>query len=444
MVRGRASRSTLLIFFLLGLALAFSLWMTGPPGPDEDWSLRFLCGYIAAWFCYLAVAVVVSKRRCPAPRWFLFWIVIAAIGFRLLALERTPTLSTDMCRYLWDGRVANAGINPYLYPPNALEVRHLRDSNWQNINFKHISTIYPPTAQMLFAGLARLQTSESKGFRWAFTILDVGSILALIVLLRRTGRPPERVIWYAWCPLAITEVTAGAHVDAFALFLFLLSLLAVGRREGRPGLISAILLVASVMAKGYSLLALPFFLRQGGQRFALTFSAACAAFLLPYLGAGLQLFSGFRAYLGSWDTNASFFLVLNSLLARFTQYHFGLSRGLTIGIVLLFIGVLAWRLRPGLEWLLGASFAAFGAQLLLGAPTLPWYALWLVPVLCWWTVPGITLFTLTVSAQYYARWLFPGDQATHYTLLWAGYLPVYTLLLGHLIWWKRRSAASSI
>ncbi len=237
----------------------------------------------------------------------------------------------------------------------------------------------------------------------------------------------------------MTETTAGAHVDAVGLFLLLLAFLLVSRTEGKPGAASGAALAAAVMAKGYALLAAPFFLRRGGWRVAGAFVIACALLLLPYLGAGRQLFGGLRAYVGAWETNASIFLVVDRLLGRVTGDHFEVTRALTTGAVFLVIAILAWRQRPGLEPLMGASFAGIGAQLLIGAPTLPWYVIWLVPALCWWRIPGLVLFTLTVSAQYYARWLCPADEAAHYALLWAGYVPVYALLVGQGVWqWARR------
>ena len=50
------------------------------------------------------------------------------------------------------------------------------------------------------------------------------------------------------------------------------------------------------------------------------------------------------------------------------------------------------------------------------------------------TIPGLALFSLTVSAQYYTRWVLPADKAPRETLLWIGYAPVYALLVGQLIY----------
>jgi hypothetical protein len=393
-----------------------------------------LVGYVLAWVCYVCAAVV-ATRAARLPRWALLWIVVVAIALRVVCLVRTPPLSTDVWRYLWDGRVANAGINPYQYAPYAPELRHLRDDNWTGINHKHISTIYPPLAQMLFRGLARVRDQDAEAFRWTFVVFDVGSVLVLIALLKRTGRPPERVIWYAWCPLAATEVSAGAHVDAFALFLLLLALL-LAARAGRPGPGSAIALAGAVMAKGVALLGVPFFVRRGGWRVLLPLAAVCLGLLVPYVEAGRQLVGGMETYLAAWKVNSSLFLVINGLLSRITPDHFIITRGLTTAAVLAIVGWLLWRQGSDGEALLRSSFLALGAQLLIGAPTLPWYVMWVVPALCWWRVPGLVLFTLTVSAQYYARWLYPGDEAAHNALLWAGYLAVYVLLLGQFIWWR--------
>jgi len=273
----------------------------------------------------------------------------------------------------------------------------------------------------------------------------MGSVLVLIALLRRTGRAPERVIWYAWCPLAATEATAGSHVDAFALFPLLLALLLASRSGGRPGPASGIALGAAVMAKGYALLAAPLFLRRGGWRFVLAFTATVVVLAAPFLGARGHMFDGLSAYLDRWGANASIFLFLDSLLAKTTPEHFQITRKITVAAVALVALGLAWRLKPGMERLLSATFAAIGVQLLLGAPTLPWYVIWVVPALCWWEIPALALFTLTISAQYYARNLWPGNEAAHHALLWAGYVPVYAVLIGHLIVWairRRRSAPS--
>ena len=429
------------LLVVLGLLAAGAIWWTGGGAKrSPSWTMPFLWGYGAAWVCYVAAGITASRAR--VPRWVVIWIVVVAIALRMVALARTPPLSTDVWRYLWDGRVTNAGINPFQYAPDADEVRHLRDANWRHINFKDISTIYPPAAEMLFAALARVRSVDGKAFAWTFALFDMGNVLLLIALLRRAGNRPARVVWYAWCPLAVTEVTAGSHVDPFAIFFLLLAFLLTDE-EGRPGPASGVSLAASAMGKGYAILVLPFFVKRGRGRFVLPFMLTCAALLAPYLGAGTQLFTGFRTYLSAWETNSSLFLLLDRNLARVTPDHFVMTRAVTVASVLIVIAALVWQQRRGLGWLIGASFTVLGAQLFVGAPTLPWYVLWLLPLLCWRALPGLVLFTLTVSVQYYARWLYPEDRTMHYALLWAGYVPVYLLLIAQGAWWWRRRLSTA-
>src|SRR5271170_2840071 len=73
----------------------------------------------AAW-----VAASFSSNRAG-----LVIILSFAFLFRLAVLFPEPQLSSDIYRYVWDGRVQGAGINPYRYIPSAPELAKLRDDN---------------------------------------------------------------------------------------------------------------------------------------------------------------------------------------------------------------------------------------------------------------------------------------------------------------------------
>jgi alpha-1,6-mannosyltransferase len=427
----------------LGSVACAALWCTGPAITDPTWARRFVCGYGVAWGCYLAASLLIG-RATRLPKWVLLWVVAISLAARVVALERTPPLSTDVWRYLWDGRVANAGINPYLYPPNAPELRQLRDGNWKRINHKHIPTIYPPVAEMLFAGLARLRSRDAGLLKWSFLAFDMGTILLLMALLRRTGRPSERVIWYAWCPLPVTEVTAGEHVDAFGLFLLVLALLAATSAQDRTRLVGAIALAATILAKGFAVLTVPFLLRREGRRSGrslVILVGACALMLAPFASAGLHLFGGLRVYLSHWKVNSSLFYLCDWSLARMqVANHYDITRHVSSIAIVAVVAWLTWRQRSGAESLVVTTFASLGALMLLGAPTLPWYVIWSLPLLCWRWVLAWALFSLTVSVQYYLRWLYPDSVNA---LLWAGYAPVYILLAGQVIWRRKHARRST-
>ncbi len=88
----------------------------------------------------------------------LILILAMAVAMRLLVVGEDPLLSTDIYRYVWDGRVQAAGINPYAFVPADEALKSLRDSAiYPNINrADYAVTAYPPVAQMFFFAVTRI------------------------------------------------------------------------------------------------------------------------------------------------------------------------------------------------------------------------------------------------------------------------------------------------
>jgi alpha-1,6-mannosyltransferase len=127
--------------------------------------------------------------------------------FRLSLLFAPPYLSDDIFRYVWDGRVQAAGINPYRHIPADPVLADLRDDKiYPRINRRdYAATMYPPLAQ--FTYLLTTRISESVTWMKATMLLfEVVTIWALLHLLTSFGLPRERVLLYAWHPLIVWEV----------------------------------------------------------------------------------------------------------------------------------------------------------------------------------------------------------------------------------------------
>ena len=73
--------------------------------------VEHLCVAGALWL--LAVAIVRRGRLPPRTIWLVLGV---AVAMRLLTLAAPPLLSSDLYRYVWDGRVQLAGINPVSLP----------------------------------------------------------------------------------------------------------------------------------------------------------------------------------------------------------------------------------------------------------------------------------------------------------------------------------------
>ncbi len=110
---------------------------------------RFLLVF-GLMFSVYVFSVVMILRRNLRGRWLVGYIFLVAVVCRVILLGAAPTLSTDIYRYLWEGRVIAAGHNPFGLAPSAPELEFLRDDNYTKINHPHLETIYPPFAQAVF------------------------------------------------------------------------------------------------------------------------------------------------------------------------------------------------------------------------------------------------------------------------------------------------------
>ena len=114
-----------------------------------------------AWLCLLLIWALLAFAAIKVADGVsrttgLVIICGSAALLRLALLTQTPYLSSDIYRYIWDGRVQAAGINPYIHLPSAPQLTALRDDKiFPNINrADYAPTIYPPVAQMFFRLIA--------------------------------------------------------------------------------------------------------------------------------------------------------------------------------------------------------------------------------------------------------------------------------------------------
>src|SRR5262249_35994061 len=261
------------------LAAAFGgmLWLGDLYRSVESFVVLFVLASTA-----YAGAVGWILHRTPTGRRTVGLILGGAILFRLLLVPSDPTLSTDLYRYLWDGRLAAAGISPYRYPPTAAELTSYRDARvYPRLNHADWPTVYPPGAQLLFSAMARLAPNGVLGFKLAILAFDLLTLGLLAGWLRDLGRPLSWTLLYAWHPLVIVELAGSGHPDAGPVAASGGALWAATRQ--REGLAGA-LLGAAALVKLYPLLLLPAVWQQRPRR--------TAGWALGVLAAGYALYAG--------------------------------------------------------------------------------------------------------------------------------------------------------
>jgi len=219
------------------LLLIIELYIFGAHRHNRSYPVLILLTISGIPFGF-AVWWTFQRKKFPANT--LLIILIGGALFRLiLAPLDPPRVSTDIYRYIWDGRLQGAGISPYLYVPVDSRLARLRDDSiYPNINRREYArTIYPPVAQIFFYVVTRV-TQSVPGFKVVLVLLDLATMGLVAATLREIGEPAERVIAYAWHPLPIFEFGGSGHIDALMIcFIALACSHARIRNLGSPELL---------------------------------------------------------------------------------------------------------------------------------------------------------------------------------------------------------------
>ena len=371
---------------LVALGIVILTWQALPLEGDPRARVFVATQGLAGILWLSAIAKV--RRATPTAR--TLWIVLtAAIAMRALTFAAPPLLSSDIYRYVWDGRVQLAGINPYRYLPDAPQLAFLRDATiYPMINrADYARTIYPPSAEALFA-LAAVIAPGVYGMKAIMTAFDLGTIVALLRLLRLAGRNPAEVLIYAWLPLPVWEFVGNGHIDAAASGLLTLALLiAAYRRQASTG----IMLAAATLTKFLPAIVLPAFWRPRDWRLLAAFVLSLGVFYAPYIGVGWRVLGFLGGYVKEEKIGHGGGIFLLEVLDRIVP----LPRWDTlayVAIVLAALAAIAARCvfttalpaAPGERAVLMARQAAILAVVLLIAlsPHYPWYFGWLAPLAC--------------------------------------------------------------
>jgi alpha-1,6-mannosyltransferase len=366
---------------------------------------------------YVVVAVGYTLILWAGPS--LGWptVVLVALLLRALLFPSAPSLSDDYHRYLWDGRVQVAGINPYRYAPADPALDSVQYSARDRINHPTLPTIYPALAQNLFYGLARVGVDSPAGLKLVFGFFE---LLTAVVIAAVAGRQRRRgaVTMYLLHPLVLQETWSSAHLEAVPVFFVLLCLLLVIRRRDIGAGVALGAATALKLTPAFLLVPALVGARVRPGRFALGFVPAFALPYVPYVLSGT--FLGTLHSTGATpEFNASVFWVLRAVMP------YDLAR---VVAAALFVAGGIWLSRrfSGRERAPIAFAATATLALLLLPVVFPWY--WLAPVALA-AAAGIRLplyLGLTAPASYASYLATPPGQK-----IWArmvAYAPLAALL----------------
>ena len=373
-------------------------------------------------------------------------IVLVAAAIRAPFLLAPPSLSDDVWRYVWEGRVQAAGFDPYRLAPNSPDLSALGagfEDVLGRVNNPEIPAVYPPGHELVLRAVAELGGGET-ALRILAALADLATGFVVAAILGSRGLPVGRAVAHLWCPLAAVEFAGSGHGDS--LFLLALVLAVYCAERGRRAL-AAVALGASIALRAVPLVLVPVFARALRSRLVLA-AAAVLLTLVPFAGGGPEENSplaGARQYAKRWRYNDSAFRALLSVSeARLeaiessgpqwmksrvenNRHDFNpLAGAKTLALFLLGTVVAA---VVALRRDLAASVLVILFAVLLLSPTVhPWYVAWLAPFAALVKRPApALLFVSAAILAYHAPFAArPGEPwGESGAVVLAEYAPVY-------------------
>jgi hypothetical protein len=366
--------------------------------PYRD-TIPLLVGTLVLWVLFAAAVIALRKVQGRAV------VVLVLAGSVVLggaAMAGPPNTSTDSARYAWDGIVQNAGISPYAFVPADERLDSLRP-DWlfpapvgdaaepgcagerietvdrdtgpplcSALNRTTVPTIYPPAAEIYFAGVRAVVGADAGYWPLQVTglLLCVGISGMLLLGLHRRGLDQRHAALWAWCPLVATEGITNSHVDLLGVAFVLAAVFWISSAKYVRG---GILLGVAIGVKLIPAIAAPALLARQGWK---VMAAAVVTFALLYVPYVLATGIGVLGYLPGYLTEEGY-----EDGSRFALVSLIAPGSSAIVVAAMFLAGLAavtiWKTDPERPWL--GQLLMIGGTLLVLSPRYPWYALLLLP-----------------------------------------------------------------
>ncbi len=274
---------------LYGVMTFWSRWFAYEV-PNEQRPLLLMLGLFTICFVMHLVSLKMALQ-IDSPRRIVVLVLFVAMAFRGILLLSEPIQEVDIYRYLWDGAVSMAGVNPFRYSPEQVlaadstgtlpddlqRLVALRDHSapmadiLQRVHFAELTTVYPPVGQAVFAVASWLTPASATVqqrvifMKAALLTFDLTTVILMLTLLRLAGLHLGWSILYAWSPLVLKEFANSGHLDAIAVCLttaactcWIYGLLTPGTSIATRWLaLAGMLLGFGVAAKLYPIVVLP-------------------------------------------------------------------------------------------------------------------------------------------------------------------------------------------
>jgi hypothetical protein len=411
--------------------------------------IRTLPLLIGAWVAFLVAAWLLRKvpRRTAVTL-----ILLGGIALQVAAVSAPPPpqASNDLYRYIWDGKVQAAGIDPYQYVPAATQLAGLRDEflfhpgagycvsstyvsrhpaaeltpGCTRINRPKVPTIYPPVAEAYFLGVHYLPSADNSSTPIQATTALAALLTTVLLLfgLGRLGRDIRMAALWSWCPTVALEAGNSAHVDVVAVGITAAAILVLATaRTTRRTILGGILLGLAIATKMTPALTVPAVLARGDipprppregmrRRWVTVAVAAGSAFVAVYVPHVIRVGSKVIGFLPGYLHEEGY-----TKGTRFGIIGLVITGPLAIAVAALILGAVAFAVLqftdPDRPWQ-GALYMT-AAALAVATPHYQWYSLLLVMLVA---LDGRPEWLAFAAGGYYAAFPDMGRYTTPWRL----------------------------
>ncbi|NRA60727.1 MAG: DUF2029 domain-containing protein [Psychrobium sp.] len=308
------------------------------------------------------------------------WLLLVAILARLLLLGVDPYTSNDVGRYLFDGKIALTGLDPYVVNhqhPLLVELRQI----WQPpAEHAAYSTLYPPLSLALFA-LTATAGPEYAQLTWqlVLTLVSIATLFASIWVLRHANKL-QHLPLVALSPILILESGLGLHVDAVTA---LLVMLAIGAWQRQRIGICGVLIGLGVLVKILPLmLLLPLlFVSRSVRAAVLLLLSAILTVVVGYMltfALGFEPIGSIGVFFEKWRFASPIFSGLSLILSSDEIFLLCIS---LVGITAASIAYVSFQKRDEHSSLFTLLQLSVALPLIVSPVLFPWYLMALVLLL---------------------------------------------------------------
>jgi len=361
--------------------------------------------YTVLQYSVMGLAMLLAWRTSPQSNKLADyrWLLLVAIAARLFLFAVDPYTSNDVARYLFDGRIALEGLDPYRISHDNLALAELR-AQWQppEEHAKYV-TLYPPLALGVFA-LAATAGVVDAVVVWKAILLGASllTLLIMVKVLQRAGKL-QHLALVALSPLLILEAHVGLHIDTLSTLAIAAALYCWQRQY----LVSAGIVIglgATIKLLPIMLLLPLIFTVKSIREATYLLAAALSVVVGVYCSAialGFHPVGSVAVFFEKWRFAAPLFVVLENFFSGQKILTIMLSLAtITCSLVAYFLWCYRETLKTNTTLLIGSLQLVLALPLILSPVIFPWYLMSLVPLLALYPNRYLILWMLLMPLTY--------------------------------------------